>query len=171
MNIYLIWAQASNRVIGEKASIPWRVPEDMEHFKRLTGKEPVIMGRKTWESLPVRFRPLPGRQNIVITRDRELRVEGAFMANSIQEAVGLCEDAATVWVIGGSDIYTQFLERGIANKIFVTQVCGEYEGDAYAPRLGSDDWRACSYPGVQEGLQTSRAGIQFEFHVFEKKKS
>ena len=105
--INLIFARASNGVIGKDNSMPWHLPEDLAHFKRLTQGCPVIMGRKTWDSLPPRFRPLPGRSNIVITRQPIWQAEGALHASSLPEALQLSGDVPEVWVIGGAEIYRQ----------------------------------------------------------------
>src|SRR5690606_14571385 len=109
--------------------------EDMAHFKRLTMGCPVVMGRKTWDSLPPRFRPLPGRRNVVLTRDPSWRAEGASRAGSIDEALALCSDAAQVWVIGGAEVYQQALPQ--AQRVVVTEIARDFEGDAFMPALGA----------------------------------
>ena len=116
----LIYARAANGVIGKDNALPWQLPEDMAHFKRTTAGSPVVMGRKTWDSLPPRFRPLPGRRNIVVTRQAEWVAEGAERAGSLQEAVSLCMDAAETWVIGGAQIYAE--AAPLAQRAVVTEI-------------------------------------------------
>ena len=138
MEIALIYARAANGVIGKNGTMPWHLPEDMAHFKRLTQGCPVIMGRKTWDSLPPRFRPLPGRANIVVTRQADWNEIGAQRASSLREALQMCEQAATAWVIGGAQIYAQALP--LAQRVEATEIERDFDGDAYAPLLDSQ-WR------------------------------
>jgi dihydrofolate reductase len=134
LRIHMIFARAANGVIGRDNTIPWRLPEDMAHFKRLTTGWPVIMGRKTWDSLPPKFRPLPGRANIVITRQPGWKESGAETAASLADALALCAAAEEVWIIGGAQIYAQAMP--LAERIEVTEIAENIEGDAYAPPLG-----------------------------------
>lgn len=137
MNINLIFARAANGVIGANNQLPWYLPEDLAHFKQATLGSPVLMGRKTWDSLPLRFRPLPGRLNVVITRQMDWHSEaGCVKANSIDAALVACCSYPEVWVIGGADVYRQVLP--LANKVIVTELKDSFEGDAFAPNLGSD---------------------------------
>jgi dihydrofolate reductase len=136
MKIHLIYARAANGVIGKDGKIPWHLPEDLAHFKRLTSGCPVVMGRKTWDSLPARFRPLPGRRNIVITRQENWHENGVQRTSSLDEALQLCESSDTIWVIGGAQIYAQALP--LADAVEVTEIERDYEGDAYAPPLGPE---------------------------------
>ena len=138
MKIGLIWAQARNRVIGKNGVMPWHLPEDLAHFKRVTLNHPVIMGRKTWDSIPPRFRPLPGRTNIVVTRQPDWNENGAQRTSSLREALQLCENSAQVWVIGGAQIYAQALP--LADELVVTEIDAAFDGDAHAPAIGPD-WR------------------------------
>ena len=105
--INLIFARASNGAIGKDNALPWHLPEDMAHFRRQTGKDAVIMGRRTWDSLPAKFRPLPGRLNIVVTRQTDWQEDGALRASDLSEAIALAEQtsAAEVWVIGGAQLF------------------------------------------------------------------
>ncbi|MBP6304740.1 MAG: dihydrofolate reductase [Giesbergeria sp.] len=143
MEIALIYARAANGTIGKGGTMPWHLPEDLAHFKRLTSGCPVIMGRKTWDSLPARFRPLPGRRNIVITRQADWSENGAQRASSLAEALQLCEqDApATVWVMGGGQIYAQALP--LADRVEVTEIAQDFAGDTFAPVLG-EQWHAAA---------------------------
>ncbi|WP_208507641.1 dihydrofolate reductase [Variovorax paradoxus] len=141
MNLNLIFARAANGVIGAANTIPWHLPEDMAHFKARTLGAPVIMGRKTWDSLPPRFRPLPGRRNIVVTRQADWQAEGAQRVGSLREAIEVCErlEAPDVWVIGGAQIYAE--AEPFARRALVTEIARDYEGDAFAPVL---DASACA---------------------------
>jgi dihydrofolate reductase len=138
--INLILARAANGVIGREGVMPWHLPEDMAHFKQQTVGAPVIMGRKTWDSLPARFRPLPGRRNIVITRQEDWKAEGAERAGSLREALIRCEDEnlPEVWVVGGAQIYAE--AEPLAHRALVTEIGRDYEGDAWAPRFDVS-WR------------------------------
>ena len=158
MSLKLIFARASNGVIGRQNTLPWHLPEDMAHFKRMTQGCPVIMGRKTWESLPAKFRPLPGRINVVITRQPDFLAEGALVAHSMAQAVSLCPPESTAWVIGGADIYAQALP--LASEAVVTELDAAFEGDAFAPSLGSD-WLE-----VARESHTASNGLAFSFVTY-----
>ena len=134
--IGLIWAQARGGVIGKDGAMPWHLPEDLAHFKRVTLNHPVIMGRKTWDSIPPRFRPLPGRANIVVTRQIDWNEIGVQRASSLREALQVCENAEQVWIIGGAQIYAQALP--LADELVVTEIDADFEGDAFAPALGPE---------------------------------
>ncbi len=158
--IKLIFARAANGVIGKDNAMPWHLPEDLAHFKQLTQGWPVIMGRKTWDSLPPRFRPLPGRSNIVITRQADWRAEGAQTATSLEDALAQCAQSEEVWVIGGAQIYAQ--AEPLAERIEVTEIAQDFEGDAFAPTLG---------PQWQESVRTSYVsskGLPFSFVTLQK---
>ncbi|MFW6690286.1 dihydrofolate reductase [Streptomyces sp. MAR4 CNX-425] len=161
MNTGLIWAQARDGVIGADNGIPWRLPEDMAHFKATTLGHPVVMGRRTWDSLPPRFRPLPGRRNVVVTRDPRWTAEGAVRAGSVTEALELAAGAGTgtVWVIGGGEIYRAALEH--ATTLSVTEIDTTVAGDTYAPVPGPE-WR------VEEdgGWQDSRSGLRYRIRRY-----
>lgn len=136
MKLHLIYARAANGVIGKDGVMPWHLPEDLAHFKRTTMGAPVIMGRKTWESLPPRFRPLPGRPNVVVTHQTDWQAEGARLAHTLPQAVQLCGEATDAWVIGGAQIYAQALP--LASTAVVTEIEADFEGDAFAPTLGPE---------------------------------
>jgi dihydrofolate reductase len=141
MQLHLIFARAANGVIGHHNTLPWHLPEDMAHFKRTTLGCPVIMGRKTWDSLPPKFRPLPGRLNVVVTRQSDWHADGALRAGSVAHAVALCAGhSATAgnnaWVIGGAQIYAQALP--LASTAVVTEIDAPFEGDAFAPVFGPE---------------------------------
>jgi dihydrofolate reductase len=135
MNLHLIYARAANGVIGLEGRLPWHLPEDLAHFKALTMGMPVIMGRKTWYSLPERFRPLPGRLNLVITRQADWRAPGAQACASLRDAVAHCPPGtADAWIIGGAEIFT--LAAPHARSAAITEIGRDFAGDALAPALG-----------------------------------
>jgi dihydrofolate reductase len=136
--IVIIAAVAKNRVIGKDNKLLWNIPEDMAHFKALTAGHTVIMGRKTWESLPPRFRPLPGRRNIVITRQPDYAAPGAELADSLENAQKLASTATVAFIIGGEQIYTQAM--ALADRLEITEVDQEPEGDAWFPEIATVDW-------------------------------
>ena len=137
--ICIIAAVAKNRVIGKDNQLLWHIPEDMKHFRELTRGKPVIMGRKTWESLPEKFRPLPGRQNIVVTRNKAYVAEGALLAGSLDEALKIADTAAAeVFIIGGAEIYQQALL--LADTLYLTEIDLSPEGDALFPEISPAEW-------------------------------
>ena len=138
MALNLIFARARNGVIGHNNTLPWHLPEDLAHFKQTTLGQPVVMGRKTWESLPPKFRPLPGRTNIVVTRQTAWKAEGALVAHTIEEALQLCPTDAQVWVIGGAEVYAQALP--LATRAVITEIDADFEGDAFAPTFDAS-WK------------------------------
>lgn len=160
MEIGLIWAQARNGVIGRDNTMPWHLPEDLAHFRQATLGSPVIMGRKTWDSLPPRFRPLPGRRNIVVTRQADWQAEGALRAATLEEAIALCGDAPRAWVTGGAEIYR--LALPLADTILVTEIDADYEGDAFAPPLDTP-WREAA-----RERHTSKTGLGYSFVTYRK---
>jgi dihydrofolate reductase len=136
MTVSMIWAEAKDRVIGAGGGIPWRIPGEQAEFKRRTTGSTVVMGRGTWDSLPPRFRPLPGRRNVVLTRDKEWSAPGAETAGSVDEVLAAGGD---VWVIGGAGVYEAFLPH--ADLIVRTEIDLSVPGDTFAPALG-DEWTA-----------------------------
>jgi len=139
--IGMIWAQsATNGVIGVDGAMPWHIPEDLAHFRKVTADSTVIMGRKTWESLPPRFRPLPGRLNIVLTRDASWSSEGAIAADSVDAALAAATAAdRPIWIMGGGEIYAQFLP--LASRLEVTEVKGDFAGETFAPQIDPTAWQ------------------------------
>lgn len=136
--IVIIAAVARNRVIGKDNRLLWNIPEDMAHFKALTAGHTVVMGRKTWESLPPRFRPLPGRRNIVISRQTDYPAPGAELADSLENALKLASTATVVFIIGGEQIYRQAI--AVADRLEITEVDLEPEGDTWFPEIAAVDW-------------------------------
>lgn len=132
MTVGLVWAQAANGVIGADGTLPWHLPEDLARFKALTTGSTVVMGRATWESLPASVRPLPGRRNVVLTRQPGWEAPGAVVAGSLEEALAGAD--GDVWVIGGGSVYRHALPR--ADRLVVTELERPFPGDTYAPELG-----------------------------------
>lgn len=158
MQLGLIYARARNGVIGREGTLPWHLPEDLAHFKVVTQGCPVIMGRKTWDSLPSRFRPLPGRRNIVVTRQPDWQSAGAEQAASLDDAIALCEGAAQAWVIGGAQLYAQALP--LADVVVVTEIDADYEGDAHAPVLDG------GWVSRARAAHTAANGLAYAFVTF-----
>jgi dihydrofolate reductase len=152
--VALIWAQARDGVIGADGALPWHLPEDMRHFRGRTTGSTVVMGRRTWESLPERFRPLPGRTNVVLTTDAGWAADGAQRAGSVAEVLAAHE---AFWVIGGGTVYAAFLPR--ADRLVVTDVDLAVDGDTRAPAVGPE-WRVTARtPG--NGWATSSSGLRY----------
>jgi dihydrofolate reductase len=152
----LIWAQSTSGVIGRDGAIPWHLPEDLARFKTLTMGHTVVMGRRTWDSLPERFRPLPGRRNVVLTRNRDFAAPGADVVGSIDDAI----DEQT-WVIGGSEIY--HLALSAATRCEVTEVEIDLrlqDDDALAPVLDE------SWIGTSGHWHDSSSGLRYRFHSY-----
>ncbi|WP_406085951.1 dihydrofolate reductase [Kitasatospora purpeofusca] len=165
MRIGLIWAQTPDGVIGADNTMPWHLPEDLAHFKATTLGRPVVMGRRTWESLPPRFRPLPGRRNIVVTRNPEWSADGADRAGSLEEALELAAaepglgTGAETWVIGGGQLYRQAVDRAVT--LSVTEVDLSVPGDTYAPAVGPA-WTVTE----DGGPRTSTSGVRYRIRTY-----
>ena len=137
-NITIIAAMTKERIIGRNNSLPWNIPEDMQNFKRLTSGKTVIMGRKTFESIPAKFRPLPNRHNIVISSNMPPQ-EGVEVCSSVQEALEKAKSyGKEAFIIGGSSIYQQTLP--IATKMYLSLVKKDYQGDSYFPNFNKQEW-------------------------------
>ena len=167
----VVWAQTSTGVIGKDGGMPWRLPEDMLHFTRLTTGHPVIMGRKTWESFPDKYRPLPGRTNIVITRQEDWggtpAAEGAIAVKSLDDALLESQFAPgndMVWIIGGGNIYAQSMD--LANVAVITTIDTTTEGDTFAPDLGYDWTMGASLPA--DGWQSAENGTRYRINVWRR---
>lgn len=156
--IGLIWAEARGGVIGSQGGMPWHVPEDLAHFRDVTTGSTVIMGRRTWESFPDRFRPLPGRRNIVVTRDPHWAAEGAERAGSLDAALALAGAVETVWVIGGGQLYRAAVDR--ADVLEVTELDLDVEGDTIAPERHG--WQVARID-PEDGWALSRTGVRYRF--------
>jgi dihydrofolate reductase len=157
----LVWAQSTSGVIGRGGDIPWRVPEDLARFKQVTMGHTVVMGRRTWDSLPARVRPLPGRRNVVLSRQTDFMVDGAEVVGSLEAAFATSEIEAETWVIGGAQIYLLGLPH--ATRCEVTEVDIDLprdDDDALAPVL-DDTWLA-----EMGAWQLSRSGLRYRFHSY-----
>jgi len=173
----MIWAQGHDRAIGKAGTMPWHLPEDLAFFRRMTMGHPVIMGRKTWESLSEKYRPLPGRQNIVITRDPDYFLNGALVAHNIDEAYNMARLAAKastgeedplVWIMGGAQIYAEALN--IADGVVVTDIDLEVPGaDAFAPMIPFDWETVESDP--DRGWHMAENGVRYRMTIYRKKRS
>ncbi|WP_166783958.1 dihydrofolate reductase [Cryobacterium sp. Hz9] len=158
----LIWAQTLAGVIGANGVMPWHLPEDLAHFRSVTQGGAVIMGRRTWDSLPERFRPLPGRQNVVITRQRGWAGAGASVAHTFDDAHALTE--GPVWVIGGAEIYR--LALPYADTLEVTEIDAQIAGDTIAPAITAAWNRVDSDPA--HGWLRSSTGLPFRFARYQR---
>lgn len=166
MEIKLIYAHAQGGVIGLQGDMPWEraLPEDLAHFKSLTWGQTVIMGRKTWDSLPPAYRPLPGRTNIVLSRNPSACAEGAEVCTSLTTAVeGLRrKGVSSAWVIGGAEVYREALP--LATEVVATEIDASYAGDAFAPTLEPADWRM----SVMQDWQRSPSGLRYRFVRYQR---
>ena len=128
-----------NRLIGANNHLPWRLPNDMKWFVEQTMGKPVVMGRKTYDSIPPKFKPLNGRKNIIITRNKAYEAAGCTVVHSLDEAIQAAGDVPEIIIGGGTQIYE--LSLPVANRIYLTEVDGEFEGDAYFPQIDLADWQ------------------------------
>lgn len=144
MQISLIVAMAKNRVIGTDNQLPWHLPADLRHFKSLTLGKPIVMGRKTYESIG---KPLPGRTNIILTQQPNYHAEGCLVVHSIDAVLSAANDTVELMIIGGSTIYAEFLP--LAQKIYLTEIDAEIVGDAYFPELTSTEWQKIAHENYQ----------------------
>ncbi|GLT22569.1 dihydrofolate reductase [Zoogloea oryzae] len=149
-------------MIGIDNRMPWHLPEDMKFFRETTRGKPVIMGRKTWESLPDAFRPLPGRVNIVVSRNAAYPAVGATVVGSLPDALTAAGNADIVFVMGGAELYRQALP--IADRLYLTEIDADFAGDAFFPELAKDDWRE-----AQRNPQVAASGLKFAFVTYERR--
>ncbi|MFG0233540.1 dihydrofolate reductase [Achromobacter sp. 413638] len=157
-SLTLIVAYSDNRAIGRDNALPWRLPGDLAHFKRSTLGHPIIMGRKTWDSLG---RPLPGRANIVVSRNPDFAPEGAIVVASLEAAAQACGDVAEAFVIGGAQIYAQALP--LARRVLATEVHARVEGDAFFPLLPAFQWKETA-----RERQPAENGYEYDFVTYER---
>jgi len=162
MPLHMIYARARNGVIGKEGQLPWHLPEDLAHFKRTTLGQPVVMGRVTWESLPEKFRPLPGRTNVVVSRQTTFNANGAKVVSSLEAAMALFSSTEVVWLIGGAQLYAQALP--LASQIVVTEIDADFEGDAFAPSLSPNDWIE-----TQRSSHVSAQGLGYHLVTLQKR--
>jgi dihydrofolate reductase len=162
LRVSLVAAVARNGVIGRDGSVPWRLPEDMQRFRALTMGHPVVMGRKTWESLPDRFRPLPGRDNVVVTRNPDWAAQGADRVGSVEEALRLLEPESEVFVIGGGDIYAAALP--LADALVLTEIDAEIDGDTTFP-----EWDRAAFEEVSRERHVTEDGTPYSFVTYARR--
>jgi dihydrofolate reductase len=157
-------AVARGGVIGRGNAIPWRIPEDAQRFRALTMGHPVVMGRRTWDSLPDRFRPLPGRRNVVVTRNRAWHADGAERAASLDDALLLLDDASRVFVIGGGELYADALP--LADELLLTEIDADMEGDTFFP-----PWDRTAFEETSREQRLSETGVPFSFVTYRRRPS
>ena len=165
MIVSLIAAVAENDVIGKDNNLPWHLPLDMKYFRDTTMGHCVIMGRKNYDSIPLKYRPLDGRTNIVVTRQKDFKAEGCIVVNSMEGALSEArtKNELEVFIIGGADIYRQTI--GIADKVYYTHIHHTFEGDAFFPKLDEKKWKKT----VQKDMQPDEKNkFPFSFCVYEK---
>ena len=163
MKLTLVAAVARGGVIGREGTLPWRIPEDARRFRELTTGHPVVMGRRTWESLPDRFRPLPGRRNLVVTRSPDWQAHGAERAGSLDEALRLVADAPEVFVIGGGELYAAALP--LADELRMTDIEADVDGDTFFPRYDAAEFEETSRERV-----VSETGLSFSFITYARRR-
>jgi dihydrofolate reductase len=155
----VIAAMARNRVIGIHNTLPWRLPEDLKHFKALTMGHHIIMGRKTYESIG---KPLPGRTTVIVTRDAGYQVEGCVTATSIEDAIAACGEDEEIFFVGGAEMYAQVLPR--ADRLYLTEIQAEYEGDAWFPEFNLSIWKESA-----RQAHVSDAGLGYHFVTYQRR--
>ena len=154
----LIVAIAKNRVIGVNNTLPWHLPEDLKRFRALTTGHHIIMGRKTYDSLG---RLLPGRTTVIVTRNPDYKVDGAIVVNSLEAAIAACGDDNEAFLIGGAELYKDGLK--LANKLYITEIDAEYEGDAFFPEFEINEWKA----GERE-THRAESGLSFSYITYQR---
>jgi dihydrofolate reductase len=164
VRVSLVAAVARGGVIGRGNAIPWRIPEDLARFRSLTTGHPVVMGRRTWDSLPQTFRPLPGRRNIVVTRNPDWSADGAEPAGSLADALRLLESAERVFVIGGGELYAEALP--LADELLLTEVEADVEGDTWFP-----GWERAEFDETGREQHVSESGVEFSFVTYVRRRA
>lgn len=162
MRLALIAAVARNGAIGLRGTMPWQLPADLAHFKRTTLGCPVVMGRKTWESLPPRFRPLPGRRNLVVTRNAAWHAAGAEPAQSLAAALARLQDAERVFVIGGGELYREALP--LADELVLTEIDADFEADTFLP-----PWPREAFEEVSRERHRADEGWPYAFVTYRRR--
>lgn len=160
--ISIIVAMAKNRTIGINNTLPWRCPEDLKHFKALTMGHHMIMGRKTFESIG---KPLPGRTTVVLTRDRDLTIEGCLIAHTLPDAIAACTGDEVVYIVGGAEIYTQAMP--LVDTLYITEIQSDVTGDAWFPEFNRTEWHEVAREiRHQETPQT----LEYHFVTYQRNK-
>ena len=156
--VSLIVAVAKNGVIGVNNTLPWHLPEDLKRFRALTTGHHIIMGRKTYDSLG---RLLPGRTTVIVTRNPDYQVEGAIVVHSLEEAIQVCGNDNEAFLIGGAELYKDGLK--LANKLYLTEIDAEFEGDAHFPAFNQSEWRL-----IEQESHTSENGLGFSYKTYQR---
>lgn len=162
--ISIIVAASNNMVIGKNNDLPWRLPSDLKNFKSITEGHYVVMGRKCWESIPEKFRPLPNRDNIVITRNKDYNAEGAIVMNDLETIIRVFKndgEYGEIFIIGGAEIYKKTFEH--ADKLYLTHVLSDIEGDVFLEGLDFNEWLL-----TETSQEMEENGLKFIFKTFEK---
>lgn len=160
-NISIIVAMANNRIIGANNTMPWRCPEDLKYFKSLTMGHHMIMGRKTFDSIG---KPLPGRVSVIVTRNRDLEIEGCVMAHSLDEAIRACKDDNEIFIVGGAELYA--LALPLVNKLYITEIQQDFDGDTYFPEFDKTKWRETAR---EERHQDAPQPLDYHFVTYLRK--
>jgi dihydrofolate reductase len=158
----IIVAMASNRTIGINNTLPWRCPEDLKHFKALTMGHHMIMGRKTFESIG---KPLPGRTTVVVTRNRELKIEGCIIAHTLADAIAACGVDEKIFIVGGAELYAQALP--LVDILYITEIQQDVSGDAHFPELNHTEWQEIAR---EKHTQQTPQPLDYHFVEYRRKK-
>lgn len=161
MNISIIAAMDNDRVIGKNNELPWRLPKELQYVKKVTLGKPIVMGRKNFESIG---RPLPGRTNIVLTRDKDLAYYGCEMANSIEDVLRMCEGEEEVFIFGGEEIYKMFLP--FTNKLYLTKINYSFDGDTFFPKINEVEWLE---KNREKGIKDTENPYDYVYYIYERK--
>ncbi|MDX8397747.1 MAG: type 3 dihydrofolate reductase [Mariprofundaceae bacterium] len=160
MKLSLIWAMDANRLIGQDNALPWKLPADMKWFRKQTMGKPILMGRKTFESIG---KPLPGRINIVLSRQADLKIEGCVVVQNIEAAKAAVADAEEIMVIGGAEVYAMLLPE--ADCLYLTKINACFTGDAWFPNMDLSSWRRIEHEMHQKD---DKNPYDYEFEVWQK---
>ncbi|CAG0938869.1 dihydrofolate reductase [Gallionellaceae bacterium] len=161
-HLSILVAMASNRTIGINNTLPWRCPEDLKHFKALTMGHHMIMGRKTFDSIG---KPLPGRTTVVVTRNRELKIEGCIIAHSLEEAIAACAGDEEIFIVGGGELYAQALP--LADTLYITEIRQDVAGDAHFPEFDKNTWQEAAR---ERRSQTEPQPLDYHFVTYRRKR-
>ncbi|MEH6942622.1 dihydrofolate reductase [Bacillus sp. JJ722] len=161
MIVSIIVAMDEKRVIGMNNQLPWRLPRELQYVKKTTMGHPIIIGRKNYESIG---RPLPGRRNIVLTRDVHFQAEGCEIAHSPEEVLKLCANEEEIFIFGGEQIYKLFLSQ--TDKLYITKIHHAFEGDTFFPEIDYSEWNEVF---VEQGITDEKNPYTYYFHVYERK--
>jgi dihydrofolate reductase len=161
--VSFVVAMDRNRLIGKGSGLPWRLPDEIRRFKAITMGHPVLMGRKTYETIPQKFRPLPGRTNIILTRQKGYEAPGCIVVHSMEEALSAVSPEEELMVIGGSQLFNALLP--VVDRLYLTEIDGQYEGDVYFPELNMTQW---SEVAREEHPRDDRHDSPFVFLMLER---